>query len=107
MAHKVPTDLQADERIIEFKFMDLYLNRRGIIYNGSVTLFSALILKITGNFYVFAVLFIGLNLIAYPLAHSRRSKSKIEGGNTKLDEWFKRKFSYMKESKRYIRRSSM
>jgi hypothetical protein len=68
---------------------------KGVVYNGVATLGSALIGKVT-NLWVFLVLFLILNIIAYPLAHLKMPKKRFEGGAVSLDKyvarWFKYKF---------------
>lgn len=103
MSHPVPKDLRGEERVITIPYMDLYLNKRGMIYNGLATLLSALILKLSGNVVVFFIIFLVLNIIAYPLAHYKLPRNKFEGGNVVLDQYLKRKYSYRKNKKIYVR----
>lgn len=104
MSHPVPKDLKDEERILSIPFMDFYLNKTGLIYNGSVTIFSGILLKLTGNVIVFLILLVGLNLLVYPLAQSTTKKSEFDGGNVRLDKFLKRKFTYRKRKRIYLRR---
>ena len=106
MSHPIPKDLKGEERILSIPFMDLYLNKTGMIYNGSVTLLSGLILKLSNNVILFLVLFIGLNLAVYPLAQSTTKKSDFDGGNLRRDKYLISKFKYRKGKNVYLRKMS-
>ena len=104
MANPIPKDLKGEERIFAISFMDLYLNKTGMVYNGAASILSALILKITNNVILFFILFIGLNILVYPLAQSTTKKSEFEGGNVRRDKYLIRKFKYRKKRKIYLRK---
>lgn len=93
--HQIPKELKGEERILSIPIINVYLNRKGLIYNGAVTILSAILGKLI-SFWVFLVLFIILNLIAYPLAHLKTPKTRFEGGNVPLDKYILRRFKYKK-----------
>lgn len=104
MAHPIPKELRGDERIFTIPIINAHFNKKGVVYNGAVSLLSVVIGKLT-NLWVFLVFFIVLNLIAYPLAHMKTPRGKFEGGNVPLDKYFIRKFKYKKFSKNiYVRK---
>lgn len=106
MSHPIPKDLKGEERIIAVSFMDLYLNKTGMIYNGAASILSGLMLKVTSNVIVFFILFIGLNIAVYPLAQSTTKKSEFDGGNVRRDKYLMRKFKYRKAKRIYVREKS-
>ena len=55
MSHPMPKDLKEDDRFFGINFMDLHLTKKGLIYNGGVTLFSVAILKIFENVLMFRI----------------------------------------------------
>jgi hypothetical protein len=93
MAHSIPKNLHGEERYFTIPILNVHFGRKGVMYNGLVTLLSVGIGKLT-NTWVFLVFFIVLNLIAYPLAHMRVMKSKFEGGNKELDRYFLSQYKY-------------
>lgn len=105
MSHPVPKDLTGEERIITIPYMDLYLNKAGIVYNGGVTVFSGLVGKLFNNVIVFIVLLVFLNIVAYPLAQTTIKKSLFDGGGVRRDKFYKRKISYKKKKNIYLRRA--
>lgn len=105
MAHPVPKDLTGEERVLTLPYLDLYLNKRGIVYNGLASLIAIIIFKLSNdNLILFVILFIILNAIVYPLAHMKTAANNFEGGNVRLDIYLFRKFKYKKNKKIYIRR---
>lgn len=98
MAHSIPKELKGEERILSIPILNIHFNKKGIIYNGLVSVISVVIGKLT-NIWTFLVLFILLNIIAYPLAHSKIPKNIFEGGNVGLDKYFFRKQKYKKYRK--------
>lgn len=104
MAHPIPKELKGEERILSIPIINVHLNRKGLIYNGAVTLLSVVLGKLI-SFWLFLALFIILNLIAYPLAHMKTPKTRFEGGNVSLDKYLLRKFKYNKFKQNiYIRK---
>lgn len=103
MIHPVPKDLKGEERWVSIPYMDLYLNKTGIIYNGAACLISGITVKLTGNVYLFFFLIIILNIIAYPLAQSTIGRNKFDGGGMRLDKYLKIKFKYRKNRRTYLR----
>lgn len=104
MAHPIPKELRGEERYFSIPVINLHFSRKGVIYNGLATIISVVIGKLT-NVWVFAVLFLLLNAIAYPLAHMRIPKNKFEGGYVPLDRYCLRWFKYKHMNKNlYIRR---
>ncbi|KZL92715.1 hypothetical protein [Clostridium magnum] len=104
MAHPIPKELKGEERILSIPIINVHLNRKGLIYNGAVTLLSVILGKLI-SFWLFLALFIILNLIAYPLAHMKTPKTRFEGGNVSLDKYLLRKFKYNKFKQNiYIRK---
>ena len=101
MSHPIPKDLKGEERIISIPYIDLHFNKKATLYCGVVTVISGLTLTI--NFYLFLVLFIVLNFIAYPLASFTTKKTKFEGGNVPLDVYYLRKFKYKYKQNVYVR----
>lgn len=95
MAHQIPKELKGEERILSIPIINVHLNRKGLVYNGAVTLLSVVLGKLI-NFWVFLAFFIILNLIVYPLAHMKTPKTRFEGGNVSLDKYILRKFKYKK-----------
>lgn len=106
MGHPIPKELKGEERFFTIPFANIYFNKKGIIYNGGVTGFSAIMGKLTGNGWVFGVLFVILNLIAYPLAHMKMPKRKFDGGNVGLDVYAYRmiKYKFFTKGNLYIRK---
>lgn len=104
MAHHIPQELKGQERYFSIPYLNLHFSGKGVIYNGAVTAISALIGKIT-NVWVFLVLFIITNAIAYPLAHGTVPKRKFEGGGVPFDVFVLRmiKYKYFRKNL-YIRR---
>ena len=39
VSHPMPKDLKEDDRFFGINFMDLHLTKKGLIYNGGVTLY--------------------------------------------------------------------
>lgn len=105
MSHPVPKDLKGEERILSIPYMDLYLNKTGIVYNGSVTVFSGILAKLTGNAIVFLVSLILLNILVYPLAQTTIKKSIFDGGGVRRDKYLLKKFNYRKNKNLYLRRA--
>lgn len=105
MSHPVPKDLTGEERILSIPYMDLYLNKTGIIYNGGVTIFSGLMGKLTGSAIVLLLLLVVLNILVYPLAQTTTKKSLFDGGGVRRDKFYKRKISYKKKKNIYMRRA--
>lgn len=104
MPHPIPKELRGEERFFSLPYINLHFSKKGVIYNGAVTGFAVLVGKMT-NVWVFAVLFIILNCIAYPLAHMRIPKNKFEGGNVPLDIYILRRLKYKHYSQnRYVRK---
>ena len=104
MAHPIPKELKGEERILSIPIINVHLNRKGLIYNGAVTILAAALGKLI-NFWVFLALFIILNLIAYPLAHMKTPKTRFEGGNVSLDRYILKRFKYKKFNQNiYIRK---
>jgi hypothetical protein len=103
MAHPIPKQLKGEERYF-IPFLNIYLNRKGLIYNGIACVAAAIIGKIAGvlPFVIFLLLF---NLIAYPLAQIKTKKKEFEGGNQELDKFLLNKFKYNKKGKNiYVRK---
>lgn len=105
MSHPVPKDLKGEERILSIPYMDLYLNKTGIVYNGAVTVFSGILAKLTGNAIVFLVSLILLNILVYPLAQTTIKKSIFDGGGVRRDKYLLKKFNYRKNKNLYLRRA--
>lgn len=105
MSHPVPRDLKGEERILSIPYMDLYLNKTGILYNGAATVFAGVVGKLTGNAIVFLIVLVLFNVLAYPLAQSTIKKSEFDGGGVRRDKYLKRKFSYKKKRNIYLRRA--
>lgn len=103
MAHPIPKDLKGEERILSISWLDLHLNKTGMIYNGIATLLSAVILKISSNVIVFFIFFLLLNAAAYPLAQTTTNRTEFNGGNVRRDIFLKRKFKYKKNKNIYLR----
>lgn len=106
MSHPVPKDLKGEERILSIPYMDLYLNKTGLIYNGGVTILAGLIGKITGSAIVLISLLIILNILVYPLAQSSIKKNEFDGGGVRRDKFYIRKFTYRKRKNIYLRREN-
>ena len=104
MSHPMPKDLKEDDRFFGINFMDLHLTKKGLIYNGGVTLFSVAILKIFENVPVFLFLLLGLNIAVYPLGQFRTKKNAFESGNLRYDDYLKKKFNYYRKKSIYLRR---
>lgn len=105
MRHPIPKELTGEERILELPWLGLYLNKTGIIYNGSVTVISAVLgLYVIKNVIVLALLLVITNVAVYPLAQKNRKKSEFDGGNVRLDKWIKKKHAYKKKQNMYLRR---
>jgi len=105
MSHPVPKDLKDEERVITIPYMDLYLNKTGMIYNGAATILAGLLGKLIGNVIVFLVLFLILNILAYPLAQSTIKKSEFDGGGVRRDKFLKKKVTYKRRKNVYLRRA--
>lgn len=104
MSHPIPKELKGEERVFTIPMVNLHFNKKGLVYNGIVTLLAVILGKIT-SFWVFLFLFVVLNFIAYPLAHLKKSKYSFEGGNVPLDKYYIRKYKYNKFNKNiYIRK---
>lgn len=99
MAHHIPQKLKGEERYFSIPYLNIHFNKKGILYNGSVTAISAIIGKMT-NMWVFLALFLITNFIAYPLAHGTVPKRRFEGGGVSLDEYVLRiiKYRYMNKN---------
>lgn len=104
VSHPMPKDLKEDDRFFGINFMDLHLTKRGLIYNGGVTLFSVAILKIFENVPVFLFLLLGLNIAVYPLGQFRTKKNAFESGNLRYDDYLKKKLNYYRKKSIYLRR---
>lgn len=104
IAHHVPQELKGEERYFSIPGINLHFNKKGVIYNGAVTAISAIIGKVT-NVWVFLVLFLITNFIAYPLAHAKVPKRKFEGGGVSLDKYVVRmlKYKFLRQNQ-YIRK---
>ena len=105
MSHPVPKDLKGEERILSIPFMDLYLNKTGIVYNGAVTIFSGVLGKLTGNAILFLLSLVLLNIIAYPLAQTTIKKSEFDGGGVRRDKYLLKRINYRKNKNIYLRRA--
>lgn len=104
IGHRIITKLKGEERYLSIPYINLHFSKKGLVYNGAVTGFSALIGKLT-NVSVFIALLIVLNAIAYPLAHGKVSRKKFEGGNLPYDRYFLRMFKFKKHGGNiYIRK---
>lgn len=104
MAHSIPKELRGEERYFTLPVVNIHFGKKAVIYNGTVTLLAVLIGKVS-NFVVFLVVFLVLNIIAYPLATAKVSKNKFDGGNVPIDKFMLRKYKYKKFNKKiYIRR---
>ena len=102
MSHPIPKDLKGEERIFSIPYLDLHFSKKATVYCLSTTVLSGLTLYI--SFYLFAFLFITLNIAAYILASFTVQKSKFEGGNVPFDTYLMRKIKYKKNRKIYIRK---
>lgn len=103
MNHPIPRELKGEERIVAISFMDLYLTKAGLIYNGTVTILVGIIGKITNNAILFFILLVLLNVAAYPLGQHHTQKNKFDGGNIRLDKYLIKKFKYRKRHNIYLR----
>lgn len=103
MGHPIPKDLKGEERVLSIEFLDLHLNKAGIIYNGIATLFSAALLYFSQNVILFFIVFIITNIVAYPLAQTKTNRSEFDGGNVRRDIHLKRKRKYKKNKNIYLR----
>lgn len=106
MSHPVPKDLKGEERVLSIPYMDLYLNKAGLIYNGSATIFSGLLGKLTGSAIVFLISLVLLNILVYPLAQSTIKKNVFDGGGVRRDKYLMKKFTYKKKKNLYLRRAN-
>lgn len=106
MSHPVPKDLKGEERILSIPYMDLYLNKTGIVYNGAVTVLAGILGKLTGNAILFLVSLVLLNIIVYPLAQTTIKKSEFNGGGVRRDKYLLKKFNYRKNKNLYLRRAN-
>ncbi|MBN1040423.1 hypothetical protein DVW12_17250 [Clostridium botulinum] len=102
MSHPVPKELKGEERLFSIPYVDLHFSKKSTLYCGIATVISGITLKI--NFNLFLFMFIGLNLIAYPLGSFKVQKNKFEGGNVSLDTFLIRKLKYQKHRNIYLRR---
>lgn len=105
MSHPVPKDLKGEERILTIPYMDLYLNKAGMIYNGIATLLAGGILFVAKNVIVFLFCFVALNALVYPLAQSTTKKSDFDGGGVRRDKHLKKIIKYKKNKNVYLRRA--
>ena len=96
MAHPIPKDLHGEERVLSISWLDLHLNKSGIIYNGIATIFSGIIFWLTKNVILLVVVLLITNIAAYPLAQTTVNKTNFDGGNVRKDIFLKRKFKYKK-----------
>ena len=103
MKHPIPRELNGEERILSISFLDLYLSKAGMVYNGAASLISGVIGKLTNNVVLFFILFIGLNIAVYPLGQHFTPKNKFDGGNIRLDKYLIKKYRYKKKHNIYIR----
>lgn len=99
MAHPIPKELKGMERLFTIPYINVHLNKKGSIYCGMATFVAVVISKLVSSLIVFGILFLALNMVAYPLAQMKTHKTKFEGGNVPLDVYWIRKFKY----KRYKR----
>ena len=102
MSHPILKELKGEERIISIPSLNLHFSKKATLYCLISTVISGLTLSI--NFYVFFVLFVILNCIAYPIATFEISPKKFEGGNVPVDVYLLRKIKYKWKRKIYIRK---
>lgn len=104
MSHPIPKKLTGEERWFSIPSINFYLSKKGVFYCGIATGISYIIGKLT-NLWVFGILFILLNAIAYPLAHITLPKKRFDGGAVSLDIYIYRMFKYKKFNKNlYLRK---
>lgn len=106
MAHPVPKALKGEERILQLKFMDLYLTKMGLVYNGIACLIAGIVAKLSGNLIVFLVVFLILNGIAYPLGQCTTRKNNFDGGNIRYDKYLLIKWKYRRNKNVYLRQKT-
>lgn len=102
MSHPVPKELKGEERLFSVPYLELHFNKKATLYCGIATVIAGMMLRV--NFKLFMVMFIVLNLIAYPLGAFRVQTTKFEGGNVAFDTFFIRKLKYKKHRNIYLRR---
>lgn len=96
MVHPIPKELEGEERVLSISWLDLHLNKTGVIYNGIATLFSGLIFWISNNVILLIIVLLISNIAVYPLAQTTIRKTCFDGGNVRRDIYLKRKFKYKK-----------
>lgn len=89
MSYPVPKELRGEERLFVIKWLNLPFKRKAIIYNGVATLIAIIIREITGSFIVFLGVALVLNVIAYPIGHSKIANNRFDNGGMDYDKYLK------------------
>ncbi|MCT4662712.1 MAG: hypothetical protein N4A40_12695 [Tissierellales bacterium] len=101
--YPIPTKMGGEERLFSIKQLNLHFNKKSLIYCGCMTLVCSLVSKAFSLWWLFPVLGLPLNILAYILANFQYPKYRFEAGGMDLDKYLLRRIRYNYSKKTYIK----